>query len=110
TIGGGESMALTTRPRQASSLVDDAYQAILVRLISRQIEPGARITVDNLVRELGISQTPARQALASLVSEGLVTKTHLVGFRASALLTGPEAEDLFAVRLLLEPAAARWAA
>lgn len=88
----------------------DAYQLIYGLLISGGIEPGARIAVDQLVRRLGVSQTPLRQALVTLESEGLVTKTHLVGYRASELLTRKEFDDLFAVRMLLEPQAAAWAA
>lgn len=88
----------------------DAYQLIYGLLISGEIEPGARIAVDQLVRRLGVSQTPLRQALVTLESEGLVTKTHLVGYRAGELLTRKEFDDLFAVRMLLEPQAAAWAA
>jgi DNA-binding GntR family transcriptional regulator len=93
-----------------TGVADDAYQQIYGLLISREIEPGAKIAVDQLVRRLGISQTPVRQALATLEAEGLVAKTHLVGYRASDMLSRTEFEDLFAVRKLLEPAAAALAA
>jgi DNA-binding GntR family transcriptional regulator len=93
-----------------NAAADDAYQLVYGLLISCEIEPGARIAVDQLVRRLGVSQTPLRQALATLEAEGLVTKTHLVGYRATDMLTRTEFEDLFAVRGLLEPQAAAWAA
>ncbi|MBM2712916.1 GntR family transcriptional regulator [Mesorhizobium caraganae] len=62
-------------------LADEAYGLILGQLISLQLPPGARITVDELARQFGISQTPIREALGRLISDGLVTKTHLLAAR-----------------------------
>ncbi|MGW3950584.1 GntR family transcriptional regulator [Streptomyces sp. NPDC004752] len=87
-----------------------AYDAIYARLLSREIAPGQRISVDRLVRELSMSQTPVRQALSTLEADGLVTSTHLTGYRAAELLTREEFDQLFEVRLLLEPVAAAAAA
>jgi len=95
------------RPR---ALVSDVYNAILDRITSLEIAPGARITVDTLARELGVSQTPIREALSRLEAEGLVLKTHLVGHRALPKLTRAEVEQLFELRLLIEPAGAAMAA
>jgi len=89
---------------------ESAYDAVLGLLIMRDIPPGERISVDRVGRDLGVSQTPLRQALKALEAEGLVTYTHLSGFRASELLTPREFDDLFAVRRLLEPEAAAGAA
>jgi len=61
-------------------LADDVYGAIFNKLMSLEIAPGARITVDGLVRELEVSHTPIREALGRLEGEGLVVKTHLVGY------------------------------
>jgi DNA-binding GntR family transcriptional regulator len=51
-----------------------------------------------------------REALARLESEGLVRKRPLAGYTVSPLLTRAEFTDMFDLRLLLECAAARWAA
>lgn len=91
-------------------MVNEVYHLIFGMLISQEVPPGARMTVDDIARNLGVSQTPVRQALATLEAEGLVTRTHLVGYRASELLTRKQFDDLFAVRILLEPHAARLAA
>ncbi len=96
-------------PRRAS-LGDDVYEALLTRLISLKIAPGARINVDALVKELGVSQTPIRAALVRLEAEGLVVKTHLVGFSAAPLPTRRHFEQIYELRLLLEPVAAAKAA
>ncbi|WIJ25822.1 GntR family transcriptional regulator [Devosia sp. RR2S18] len=91
-------------------LADEAYDLILDQLISLKLPPGGRITVDELSRQFGISQTPIREALGRLESDGMVIKTHLVGYRAAPQLTREQFEKLFELRQLLEPAAARRAA
>lgn len=93
-----------------SALVDEAYEAILDRIMRLKIQPGSKITVDSLARELGVSQTPIREALSWLEAEGLVLKTHLVGYSAAEQLKRKQVEDLFELRLWLEPAATAKAA
>ena len=48
----GEAPAGLQRP---NSLAGNVYDAIFAQLMSLQIPPGARITVDTLVRELNVS-------------------------------------------------------
>jgi DNA-binding GntR family transcriptional regulator len=91
-------------------LVEDVYEAIFNKLMSLEITPGARITVDGLVRELEVSQTPIREALGRLEGEGLVVKTHLVGYSAAPQITRRHFDELYELRLLLEPEGARRAA
>jgi DNA-binding GntR family transcriptional regulator len=91
-------------------LADDVYGAIFNKLMSLEISPGARITVDGLVRELEVSQTPIREALGRLEGEGLVVKTHLVGYSASPQITRRRFDEIYELRLLVEPAGARRAA
>lgn len=88
---------------RAASLAEEVYEAIFARLMALKIPPGARITVDNLVRELAVSQTPIREALGRLEGEGLVVKTHLVGYSAAPQITRGRFEELYELRLLLEP-------
>ena len=94
------TVATSTRP------ADTAYRALLARLIAGEIQPGDRITVDGVSRDLAISGTPIREALNRLEADGLVTKTHLAGYRAAGQLDRRRFEELFDVRLLLEPPAA----
>jgi len=91
-------------------LADDVYEAIFNKLISLEITPGARITVDGLVRELEVSHTPIREALGRLEGEGLVVKTHLFGYSAAPQITRRRFDELYELRLLLEPDGARRAA
>jgi DNA-binding GntR family transcriptional regulator len=82
---------------------DRVYETLLSQLISLKIAPGTRIGIDALVREFGVSQTPIRAALIRLESEGLVVKTHNVGFSAAPMPSRQRFEEIYDMRLLLEP-------
>lgn len=92
------------------SVGDDIYEVLLARLISLKIPPGARISIDKLARELGASQTPIRAALIRLEAEGLIVKTHLVGYSATDIPSPQRFGEIFQLRQLLEPHAAAQAA
>lgn len=92
------------------SVGDDVYEVLLSRLIALKIPPGARISIDGLARELGTSQTPVRAALIRLEAEGLIIKTHLVGYSATEIPNGQRFAEIFRIRALLEPDAAARAA
>lgn len=92
--------------RRPARLGDEVYSAIFARIMSLEIAPGAKISVDAMARQLGVSQTPIREALARLESEGLVNKTHLIGYSAAPQLSARQFVDLYELRLLLEPFAA----
>jgi len=96
--------------RQRSQLGEAVYEELLSRLLSRKLEPGARVTIDVVARELGVSQTPVRQALGRMEVEGLVVRVPNAGYRVAPQLTRAQFEDLVELRLLLEPVAARHAA
>jgi DNA-binding GntR family transcriptional regulator len=91
-------------------LAHDVYEAVKALVMDHVIAPGARVSIDGLARQLGVSQTPIREALARLESDGLVTKEPLRGYSATPLLTRSEVDDLFQFRLLIEPWAAARAA
>lgn len=101
-----------TRPVivRPSSVVDSVYDSIYHQLMALEIAPGSRMPIDVLARELGVSQTPVREALSRLEREGLVRKEHLIGYSAAPQWTRKQFEDLYGFRLLLEPEAARMAA
>lgn len=92
-------------------LADDTYRALRNVLTSGEFEPGARLLVDVLAERLDVSPTPIREALARLVDDGLVRQRPRQGYLVSDLLDRGALEELYAVRLRLEPwAAARVAA
>jgi len=91
-------------------LVDIAHEHLLSMLVSMQITPGERIRIDAVARQLGISQTPIREALRRLEAENLVHKITNVGYRASSQMSRREIDDLYELRMLIEPYAAGQAA
>lgn len=91
-------------------LAGEVYEYIKTQLMDQQIQPGVRINIDKLARQLQISQTPIREALARLEAEGLVTKEPLRGYSSTPLLDPSSFQQLYEMRLLIEPAAARKAA
>jgi DNA-binding GntR family transcriptional regulator len=91
-------------------LTDRVYELVKAMVMDHEIAPGARVNIDGVARELDVSPTPVREALARLESDGLVTKRPLVGYRATELLDAAGLTDLFEMRLLLEPRAAALAA
>lgn len=99
-------LGLTVLPRR--SLADRICQALQSRVV--RSPPGARINVDEVARELGVSPTPVRVALSRLEADGLVTKTHLVGYSTAALPSQARIREMFTVRRLLEGYAAERAA
>ena len=98
------------RPLTRSVLSDETHDAILWLLLNHQIMPGQHINIDALARDLGVSQTPVREALARLESENLVDKQPLKGYKATPLLPPVQVEALYDYRALLEPWAAGQAA
>jgi DNA-binding GntR family transcriptional regulator len=99
-------MVLSRQP----GLAEAAYDAIFGQLMALKIPPGSRITVDNLAREFNVSQTPVREALGRLEGEGLVIKTHLLGYSAAPQIQRRRFDELYDLRLQLEPEAASRAA
>lgn len=88
-------------------LAEGAYEALRELILDQALEPGAHVNIDALAPELGVSQTPIREALARLEVEGLVVKQQPRNrFLVAPALDGRSFEQLYEVRLLLEPHAA----
>lgn len=105
--GSGSSRPGVIRPRL---VVDEVYDRLVELIVDRHIAADARLSIDALSRELGVSTSPMREALARLESTGLVQRTALRGYRVAPELTPAELMQLLEARLLIEPAAAAAAA
>lgn len=62
-----------------------AYNIIKNDILSGKYKLGEKINIDSLSRQLGISNSPIREALNSLEKEGLVTNTPNAGTRVIEL-------------------------
>lgn len=100
----------TMRPARRLTLTEDVYASVQALIMDHAVAPGARINIDALARQLEVSPTPVREALARLEADGLVRKRPLAGYTAAPLLSREEFEELVEMRLILEPPAASRAA
>ncbi|WP_020575020.1 GntR family transcriptional regulator [Actinopolymorpha alba] len=98
------------RVPQRRILTDDVYETVKAMVMDHDLAPGAHLNIDALARALQVSQTPVREALARLESDGLIVKQPLRGYTIAPLLSREEFEQLFELRFLLEPWAAARAA
>jgi len=55
------------------SLADQAKERIRTAILEGVINPGERITIEQIAAELGISRTPVREALKALEVDGIVS-------------------------------------
>lgn len=101
--------ALPVRPSR-QTLTDSVYEAVMELVMDQHIEAGARVNIDLVARQLNVSPTPVREALARLEMDGLVVKEPLRGYSVTPMLDTKTFNDLYDVRRLLEPFAARCAA
>lgn len=86
------------RPPRPDQLVDLLRRAIRERVLL----PGQPLNQDDLARRFGVSRIPLREALRTLVGEGLVVMQPGAG--AVVIELHPEElAELFSVRLALEP-------
>ncbi len=90
------------RQQQYLSLTDIAYNTLVEAIINQDFPPGAPVSIDNLARQLNMSNTPVREALMRAHGEGLVTQKTNHGFVVADILRSEELSQLFEVRHLLE--------
>jgi DNA-binding GntR family transcriptional regulator len=104
--GMGQSSSIGDRHL---SLRDQVLTELRRRIVDAQYLPGERLTEERLAADFGVSRNPVREALRVVEAEGFVE----VQPRRGAVVATPDADtmrDMFAVRALLEPLAARLAA
>ena len=85
------------------------YQALTGRILDGTMEPGSTVNQEALAASLGVSITPVREALRRLESDRLVVVERNRTVTVSPL-SAHEVQELYAVRLQLDPFAAGLAA
>lgn len=90
------------------SLSVAAYNYLLALLRGGLLGASERLVEADIANNLGMSRVPVRQALLQLVAEGYLVSTPR-GYKVPTL-TPQDVEDVFELRLLLEPRAAALAA
>jgi DNA-binding GntR family transcriptional regulator len=101
-LGGDQAMD-SHRP-----MGDVVYHRLRDAIIDGRLAPGQWLRQEALAQELGISQMPVREALKRLVGEGLAERIAYRGVRVVEF-SPADILDMFAMRLVLESLAVRYA-
>jgi DNA-binding GntR family transcriptional regulator len=102
-------MSVASNTRGKPGLADRVYEQIKEMVVDGQVEPLARLVIDRLAEQLGVSHTPLREAFARLEADGLVCKV-TNGYISAPALDPPRLLQLWEDRIIFEPAAAELAA
>ena len=91
------------------SLTDEVYEFLSSKIIAGKYSSGDWLRQEDISTQLGVSQTPVREAFDRLVASGLAERVPYRGVRVP-VLEPKEIVDAFMLRLLLETTGARLAA
>lgn len=91
--------------RRAPALADQIYLRVRFQLRAGTFAPGERLVETALAQELAVSRSPVREALSRLTADGLL-ESGGNGFQV-AMPTRQDMAEIFDMRRLLEPTAAR---
>jgi DNA-binding GntR family transcriptional regulator len=94
---------------QKKSLRDGVFDLLHQRIVAGKYSPGEWLRQEEISTQIGVSQTPVREALDLLVSVGLAERVPYRGVRVPEL-THQDIADAYFLRLILESTAARLAA
>lgn len=97
TILPGQNPAI-----RALSLSGQVYEVLRRRITEGGLGEEQPLVIASLVRELGISHTPVREALARLHAEGLATFTDNIGYRVAPRPTSADYNNWMQARLVIE--------
>lgn len=90
------------RPEEAGPAHDRVYKTLRRRILHGEISPGEPVTLRGVAGELGVSMTPAREAVRRLAAEGALAIS-ASGRVSVPVLSAQRVEELAAIRALLEP-------
>ncbi len=91
------------------SLTDEVYEFLSTKIIGGKYSSGDWLRQEDISTQLGVSQTPVREALDRLVASGLAERVPYRGVRVP-IPASKEILDAFMLRLILETLGARLAA
>lgn len=102
-------MSMLTPVDPPASLTEQAVAALRREILTTRLMPGETLSESAAAAMLGLGKAPVRAALARLAEEGLMQAVPRRGWVVS-LVTVRDIHEVFGLRLLLEPEAARRAA
>lgn len=94
---------------RGDGLAEQAYRALRDAILSHQLKAGTRLSVPEVARRLGVSRSPAREAVARITAEGLAEQEPGRGAVVAEIDTANLIE-IYDLREVLEGLACRLAA
>lgn len=92
---------------QQTNLREQVLAILKLRLVSGDLAPGQIYSAASLATELGVSNSPVREAMLTLVNQGVMETVRNRGFRVVPL-SEKERQNAYDLRLMLEiPSMAR---
>ncbi|ANS74496.1 hypothetical protein AWM70_07790 [Paenibacillus yonginensis] len=91
------------------NVTEEIYKIVKEDILTHKLPAGEKVNIDQLARTLEVSNIPIREALSRLQSEGYL---HMVPFKGMFvnLMSLQQLNEIFEIRLQLEPLAAGKAA
>ncbi len=88
------------------NLTEQSYSKLKEYLLSSDIQPETRFSINELSRRLGVGRSPVRDAVIRLTAEGLLESADRSGLRLKPL-SRSDLQEIVELREALEPYAAR---
>lgn len=87
---------------QRTTTAELSTSALRQQILNGEITPGARVTEDAMAQELGISRATVRQALNTLVNEGLLVRNPATRVLEVTSLDADDISEIYQARRVLE--------
>ena len=87
-------------PGEPRSKADFAYSLLKQRILDGASEPGDRLVIEQLAREIDVSVVPVREAIRRLEAEGYVTYTRNIGATVASIDMARYPETVEALAIL----------
>jgi len=92
--------------KPSETMASSVYEQLRSDILKGRLTPGSKLRLQHLGKEYGVGNSPLREALNRLTSNGLVTREENKGFRVSPASTD-ELLELIRTRCWLEETAMR---
>ncbi|HEX9792313.1 MAG TPA: GntR family transcriptional regulator [Kiloniellales bacterium] len=97
----------SNKPFVKTTLSEQTYEALKERIFDQTLQAGERLNIGRLSKELDVSSSPIREALARLEAERLVVSEHYAGYSVAPQPDLDYLHQLLDFRILIEGHCAR---
>jgi DNA-binding GntR family transcriptional regulator len=105
-VRGAHTDTLHAMVGSGSLIREGVYGRLRADILSCVLQPGAELRETTLAERFGVSTSPVRDALLRLEADGLISVFPRKGYRVTTL-SANDITEVFLLRSIIEPAAAR---